>query len=119
MAEDEAPPELLCRRLDLPAELLVAIAAQLAEDDELAASLSCRKLREAVAGTERRKAGAALSTTIGSSRTGGAPVLKASEGMAACAERHGAAPVLKASGGSRRYRGCRARLRRDWQCACR
>jgi hypothetical protein len=66
MAEDEAAPELLCRLLDLPAELLVAIATQLAEDDELAASLAFRKLRSAVAGTERREAGARLSTTIGS-----------------------------------------------------
>jgi hypothetical protein len=63
--EDEAP-EVLCRLLDLPVELLVAVASQLAEDDELAASLACRKLREAVAGTERRAAGARLSTTIGS-----------------------------------------------------
>jgi hypothetical protein len=37
-------------------ELLVAIEAHLAEDDELAASLACRKLRKAVAGTERRMA---------------------------------------------------------------
>jgi hypothetical protein len=66
MAEDEAAPEQLCRLLDLPAELLVTIAAQLAEDDELAASLACRKLRAAVAGTERGEAGARLSTTIGS-----------------------------------------------------
>jgi hypothetical protein len=65
-AEDEAAPELLCRLLDLPAELLLAIVAQLAEDDELAASLACRKLREAVARTERRAAGARLSTSIGS-----------------------------------------------------
>jgi hypothetical protein len=65
MAEGEAP-ELLCRLLDLPAELLVAIAAQLDEDDELAASLACRKLRAAVAGTERRKAGERLSTRVDS-----------------------------------------------------
>jgi hypothetical protein len=52
--------------LDLPAELLVAIATQLAEDDELAASLACSKLREAVAGTKRRAEGARLSTRIGS-----------------------------------------------------
>jgi hypothetical protein len=52
--------------LDLPVELLVAMVSQLAEDDELAASLACRKLREAVAGTERRAAGAWLSTRIGS-----------------------------------------------------
>jgi hypothetical protein len=44
-------------------ELLVAVASQLAEDDELAASLACRKLREALAATERRAAGARLSTT--------------------------------------------------------
>jgi hypothetical protein len=52
--------------LDLPAELLVAVATQLAEDDELAASLARRKLRDAVAGTERCRAGARLSTRIGS-----------------------------------------------------
>jgi hypothetical protein len=52
--------------LDLPAELLVAIASQLAEDDELAAALACRRLRQAVAGTERHKASAQLSTRIGS-----------------------------------------------------
>jgi hypothetical protein len=44
MAEDEAAPKLLCRLLDLPAELLLTIAAQLAEDDELPVSLACRKL---------------------------------------------------------------------------
>jgi hypothetical protein len=54
------------RLLDLHGELLVLIAAQLAEDDELAASLVCCKLREAVAGTERREAGARLSTSINS-----------------------------------------------------
>jgi hypothetical protein len=60
-------PELLGQLLKLPAELLVAIAAHLPEDDELAASLACRKLREAVAGTERRRvAGARLRTRIGS-----------------------------------------------------
>jgi hypothetical protein len=63
---DELPPELRCRLLDLPVELLVAVATQLAEDDELAASLACRTLRKAVAATERRAAGARLSTTIGS-----------------------------------------------------
>jgi hypothetical protein len=52
--------------LDLPDELLVAIAAQLVEDDELAFALACRRLRQAVAGTERRAAGARLSTRIGS-----------------------------------------------------
>jgi hypothetical protein len=66
IGEDEAAPNLLYRLLDLPAELLVLIAAQLAEDDELAASLACRKLREAVASTERRAACAPLSTWIGS-----------------------------------------------------
>jgi hypothetical protein len=66
IAEDEAAPERLCRLPDLPAELLVAVATQLAEDDELTASLGCPKLRTAVAGTERRTAGARLSTTIGS-----------------------------------------------------
>jgi hypothetical protein len=54
------------RLLDLPAELLVAIVAQLLEDDELATSLVCRRLREALAATERRTAGARLSTGIGS-----------------------------------------------------
>jgi hypothetical protein len=49
---------VLCPLLNLPSELLVAIATQLAEDDELAASLACRTLRVAVAGTGRRKAGA-------------------------------------------------------------
>jgi hypothetical protein len=52
--------------LDLPAELLVAIAAQLAEDDELAFALARRRLRQAVAGTERHATGARLSTRIGS-----------------------------------------------------
>jgi hypothetical protein len=52
--------------LDLPAELLVAIATQLAEDDELAFALACRRLRQAVAGTERRAGGAWLSTRIAS-----------------------------------------------------
>jgi hypothetical protein len=52
--------------LDLPAELLVAIAAQLAEDDDLAFALACRRLRQAVAGTERGASGAGLSTRIGS-----------------------------------------------------
>jgi hypothetical protein len=54
------------RLVDLPTELLVAIAAQLAEDDELAAAFACRRLREAVAGTERRARGVRLSTRIGS-----------------------------------------------------
>jgi hypothetical protein len=52
--------------LDLPAELLVHIAAQLAEDDELAFALTCGRLCQEVTGTERRAAGARLSTTIGS-----------------------------------------------------
>jgi hypothetical protein len=51
---------------DLPVELLVAIVAELLEDDELATSLVCRRLREAVAATMRRAAGARLSTSIGS-----------------------------------------------------
>jgi hypothetical protein len=50
--------------LDLPAELLVVIASQLAEDDELAFALACRRLRQGVAGTERRAAGARLLTSI-------------------------------------------------------
>jgi hypothetical protein len=33
------------RLLDLPVELLVAIIEQLLEDDELATSLACRRLR--------------------------------------------------------------------------
>jgi hypothetical protein len=56
----------LMHLLDLPAELLAAIAAQLAEDDELAFALACRRLRQAAAGTERRAAGARLSTRLGS-----------------------------------------------------
>jgi hypothetical protein len=52
--------------VDLPAELLVAVAAHLAEDDELDTALACRKLRSSVGGTERRAAGARLSTRIGS-----------------------------------------------------
>jgi hypothetical protein len=52
--------------LDLPAELLAAIATKLAEDNELAAALACRRLRQAVAGTERHKASARLLTRIGS-----------------------------------------------------
>jgi hypothetical protein len=67
LAEDEAAPKRRCRLLDLPSELLVAVVTQLSEDDELATSLACRKLREAVTWTERwRTAGARLSTTIGS-----------------------------------------------------
>jgi hypothetical protein len=66
MAIRVAVPARTVRLLDLHAELLVFIAAQLTEDDELAASLACRKLREAVAGTKRRAAGARLSTSIGS-----------------------------------------------------
>jgi hypothetical protein len=66
IAKDDTAPELLCRLLDLPAELLVAIATQLAEVNQFAASLACRKLRVAVAGTERRAAGTRLSTRIGS-----------------------------------------------------
>jgi hypothetical protein len=52
--------------LDLPAELIVAIASQLSEDDELAFALACRRLRQAAASTERRATGARLSTRIGS-----------------------------------------------------
>jgi hypothetical protein len=51
---------------DLPAELLVTIATQLAEDDDLAFALACRRLRQAVAGTKRRASGARLSTRISS-----------------------------------------------------
>jgi hypothetical protein len=58
------PPVM--RLLDLPAELPMAIAAKLAEDDDLAFALACRRLRQAVAGTERRLAGARLSTRIDS-----------------------------------------------------
>jgi hypothetical protein len=47
-------------------KLLVAIVAQLAEDDELAFALACRRLHQAVASTERHAAGAWLSTRIGS-----------------------------------------------------
>jgi hypothetical protein len=56
------PPVM--RLLDLPAELLVAIAAHLAEDEDLAFALTCRRLRQAFAGTERRAAGARRSTRI-------------------------------------------------------
>jgi hypothetical protein len=42
------------QQLDLPAELLMAVAAQLAEDDDLAFALACHRLRQSVAGTERR-----------------------------------------------------------------
>jgi hypothetical protein len=52
--------------LDLPAELLAAIATQLAEDDELVFALACRRLCQAVAGTQRRAAGVRLSTSTGS-----------------------------------------------------
>jgi hypothetical protein len=52
--------------LDLPAELLVAIAAQLAEDDEIAFALACRRLRQAVASTKWRTASTRLLTRIGS-----------------------------------------------------
>jgi hypothetical protein len=38
-----AMAELVCRLLYLPVELLVIVANRLAEDDELAASLACRK----------------------------------------------------------------------------
>jgi hypothetical protein len=34
--------------LDLPAELLVAVGARLPDDDQLAAALTCRTLREEV-----------------------------------------------------------------------
>jgi hypothetical protein len=55
------------RLLDLSPELLFVIAAQLHEDDELVAfALACRRLRQAVAATERHMAGARLSTEIGS-----------------------------------------------------
>jgi hypothetical protein len=60
--EDEAPQ---LRLLDLPAKLLVAIAAQFADDDDLAFALACRRLRQAVAGIERRAAGLRLSSRIG------------------------------------------------------
>jgi hypothetical protein len=66
MAIRVAVPARAVRLLDLHAELLVLIVAQLADDDELAASLTCRKLRAALAGTERHAAGARLSTSIGS-----------------------------------------------------
>jgi hypothetical protein len=69
-----APPAVFCVAarvrpmllLDLPLELLGAIATQLAEDDELATSLTGRKLREAVKASERRAAGGRLSTSIDS-----------------------------------------------------
>jgi hypothetical protein len=52
--------------LDPPAELLVAIATHLAEDDELAAALARRRLRQAVVGTKRHAVVSLLSTRIGS-----------------------------------------------------
>jgi hypothetical protein len=58
MAEGKAATVLVCRLLDLPVELLVAVVSQLAEDDELAASLACRKTREAVASTTPRRGSA-------------------------------------------------------------
>jgi hypothetical protein len=66
MAIRVALPARAVRLLDLHDEVLVLIAAQPAEDNELAASLACRKLHKAVAGTEWRAAGARLSTSIGS-----------------------------------------------------
>jgi hypothetical protein len=54
-AEAGAPTEVVCL-LDLPKELLAAVAAHLPEDDELAASLACRQLREAVVASEHRDA---------------------------------------------------------------
>jgi hypothetical protein len=59
MAEDEAAPEQLCRLLDLPAELLLAKASQLSEDDELATSLAelggCRSRQREMAQARSRR----------------------------------------------------------------
>jgi hypothetical protein len=52
--------------LDLPAEMLAAIAAHLPADDEFAASLSCPPLRLAVAASEHRAARGRLTTVVGS-----------------------------------------------------
>jgi hypothetical protein len=52
--------------LDLPAKLLVTLATHLPDEDELAFALACRRLHQTVAGTDRRAAGARLSTRIGS-----------------------------------------------------
>jgi hypothetical protein len=48
----------------LPLELLALIASQLGVDDELAAALTCRALRAAVARSEHRAARGKLSTRI-------------------------------------------------------
>jgi hypothetical protein len=64
--EAEGSPEWLYALLELPAELLAIVAAHLARDDELAAALTCLKLRQAVAASERRAAWRRLSTCGGS-----------------------------------------------------
>jgi hypothetical protein len=51
---------------DLPSDMFAIIITELAEDDKLAFALTCRRLRQAIAGTERRTAGVRLSTRIGS-----------------------------------------------------
>jgi hypothetical protein len=55
-----AIPAQAMRLFDLPAELLMLVVAQLRPCDELATLLACRKLRKAVAATERRATGAAV-----------------------------------------------------------
>jgi hypothetical protein len=52
--------------LDLPAELLAVVAAHLPEDDELAAALTCRKLREAVTCSAERNSRECVSTSTDS-----------------------------------------------------
>jgi hypothetical protein len=49
--------------LDLPSELLAAVVAHLPEDDELAAVLTCARLRKAVASSERRRTSLARTST--------------------------------------------------------
>jgi hypothetical protein len=58
-----AMTEVVCL-LDLPKELLAAVAAHLPEDDELATSLACHQLREAVVASEHRDARARVATSI-------------------------------------------------------
>jgi hypothetical protein len=72
--------------LDLPAELLVAIVAQLLEDDELAFALACCRLRKALAGTEQHARGrrAAVDEDRLGVRLGAQASYCRSEGHAAC-----------------------------------
>jgi hypothetical protein len=49
--------------LDLPGELRPAVVAHLPEDDELAAAVTCARLRKAVASSERRRTSVARTST--------------------------------------------------------